>query len=69
MPISIPPDKRCGRPRHVNVCEILNAISYLPSTGCQWQPLPKDLPPKRTAHDYFALWDWHATLERLHYAF
>jgi transposase len=33
----IPPAKRCGRPRDVNVREILNAIFYVLSTGCQWQ--------------------------------
>ena len=26
--------------------------------------LPKDLPPKSTAHYYFMLWDWDGTLER-----
>jgi transposase len=30
-----------------------NAIFYVLSTGCQWQALPKDLPPKSTAHHYF----------------
>ena len=53
----------------MNVCEILNAIFCLLSTGCQWRALPKDPPPKRTAHDYLALWDWNAALERLHDAF
>ena len=24
-------------------------------TGCQWSALPKDLPPKSTAHHYFML--------------
>ena len=38
------------------------------STGCQWQALPRDLPPKSTAHYYFMLWDWDGTLERIHYA-
>ena len=38
------------------------------STGCQWQALPKDLPPKSTAHSYFMLWDWDGTLERVHHA-
>src|SRR5215475_9897564 len=42
----IPPAKRGGRPRDVNVREVLNAIFYVLSTGCQWQALPKDLPPK-----------------------
>ena len=63
----IPPAKRGGRPRDVNVREVLNAIFYVLWTGCQWQALPKDLPPKSTAHDYFDLWDWGGTLERIHH--
>src|ERR1700710_681026 len=63
----IPPAKRGGRPRDVDVREVLNAILYVLSTGCQWQALPKDLPPKSTAHHYFMLWDWDGTLERLHH--
>ena len=42
----IPPAKRGGPRREVNVREVLNAIFYVLSTGCQWQALPKDLPPK-----------------------
>jgi len=64
----IPPAKRGGRPRDVNVREVLNAIFYVLSTGCQWTALPKDLPPKSTAHYYFMLWDWDGTLERIHHA-
>ena len=64
----IPPAKRGGRPREVNVREILNAIFYVLSTGCQWPALPKDLPPKSTVHSYFMLWDWDGTLERIHHA-
>src|SRR5665213_911533 len=64
----IPPAKRGGRRREVNVREVLNAIFYVLSTGCQWQALPKDLPPKSTAHHYFVLWDWDGTLDRIHHA-
>lgn len=64
----IPPAKRGGRRREVNIREVLNAIFYVLSTGCQWQALPKDLPPKSTAHHYFGLWDWDGTLERIHHA-
>src|SRR5256714_15081016 len=63
-----PPARRGGRPRDVNPREVLNAIFYVLSTGCQWQALPKDLPPKSTAHHYFGLWDWDGTLERIHQA-
>jgi transposase len=64
----IPPAKRGGRPREVNLREVLNAILYVLATGCQWKALPKDLAPKSTAHAYFMLWDWDGTLERLHHA-
>jgi transposase len=63
---AIPPAKRGGRRREVNVREVLNAIFDVLSTGCQWQALPKNLPPKSTAHSYFMLWDWDDTLERIH---
>lgn len=64
----IPPARRGGRPRDVNVREVLNGIFYVLSTGCQWKALPKDLPPKSTVHYYFMLWDWDGTLERIHHA-
>jgi transposase len=63
----IPPAKHGGRPRNVNVREVLNAICYVLWTGCQWQALPKDLPPKSTAHYCFMLWDWDGTLARIHH--
>src|SRR5450631_1986525 len=56
----IPPARRGGRKRSVDVREVLNAIFYVLSTGCQWKALPKDLPPKSTAHFYLMLWDWMA---------
>ena len=33
-----------GRPRKVDLREILNAIYYLNKTGCQWRYLPTDFP-------------------------
>ncbi len=64
----IPPGRRGGRKRSVDVREVLNAVFYVLATGCQWQALPKDLPPKSTVHFYFSLWDWDGTLERIHEA-
>jgi len=64
----IPPAKRGGRRREVNVREVLNAICSVLSTGCQWQAVPKDLPPKSTAHEDFMLWERDGTLERIHHA-
>ncbi len=64
----IRPAKRGGRPRTVDVREVLNAIFYVLWTGCQWKALPKDLPPKSTVWDYLDLWDWDGTLSRIHHA-
>ena len=64
----IPPSKRGGRRREVDVREILNAIFYVLWTGCQWKALPRDFPPKSTVHWYLMLWDWDGTLERIHHA-
>src|SRR6266404_9903327 len=49
----IPPAKHGGRKRTIDVREILNGIFYVLWTGCQWQALPKDLPPKSTVWAYF----------------
>lgn len=64
----IPPAKRGGRRRSVNLREVLNGIFYVLSTGCQWNAVPTDLPPKSTLYDYLDLWDWDGTLERVHHA-
>ena len=64
----IPPAKHGGRKRSVDVRAVLDAIFYVLSTGCQWNALPKDLPPKSTVYDYLDLWDWDGTLERIHHA-
>ena len=64
----LPPARRGGRPREANMREVLNAVFYLLSSGCQWNALPKDLPPKTTVYDYFSLWRSDRTLLRLHQA-
>lgn len=64
----IPPAKRGGRKREVNVREVINGLLYVLETGCQWSHLPKDFPPKSTVHGYFGLWSWDGTLERIHEA-
>jgi transposase len=64
----IPPAKRGGRKRSVDVRDVVNGIMFVLSTGCQWRYVPKDLPPRSTLFDYFDLWTWDGTLERIHHA-
>jgi putative transposase len=52
----VPPSEEGGRPREVDMREVLNTILYLNRSGCQWDMLPHDLLPKSTVYDYFAAW-------------
>jgi transposase len=62
----IPPARRGGNRRHVVVRAVINGLMYILSTGCQWRAIPKDLPPRSTLYDYFDLWGWDGTLDRIH---
>ncbi len=64
----IPPAKRGGRRREIDVRQVLNGIMYVLSTGCQWRYIPRDLPPRSTLHDYLQRWDYDGTLGKIHYA-
>ena len=52
----LPGPKPVGRPRAANLREVVNAILYMASTGCQWRMLPKDFPPFTTVQNYFYAW-------------
>jgi len=52
----VPASKHGGRPRKVNLREVINTILYVNRTGCQWDTIPHDLLPKSTAYEYFAQW-------------
>src|SRR5258708_7358561 len=70
----IPPAKqstRGGRPRKVDMREVLNTLFSLNRSGCPWDLLPHDVLPKRTVYDYFSQWrddghgrSWSALRER-----
>jgi transposase len=64
----IPPGKPGGGKRTVIMREVVNGLMYVLSTGCQWRAIPEDLPPRSTIYDYFDLWTYDGTLERIHHA-
>ena len=64
----IPPAKRGGGKRRVDIRAVVNGVMYVLSTGCQWRYLPKDLPPRSTVNYYFGLWNYDGTLDRIHHA-
>src|SRR5271166_5174960 len=61
----IPPARPGGRPREVNMREVLNTLFYQDRTGCQWDLLPHDLLPKSTVYDYFAQWRDDSTWQQI----
>jgi putative transposase len=65
----IPPAKRGGRPRTVDLREVVNTLFYQARTGVQWEFLPHDLLPKSTVWDYFVAWQhdgtWQTILDAL----
>ena len=63
----LPPAKRGGNRRRVDLREVTNGLMYLLSTGCQWRALPKDFPPRSTVHGYFKLWQYDGILDNLHH--
>lgn len=63
---SIPPPKPGGRPREVNVREVVNAILYVVRTGCSWRQLPHDFPPWQTAYYYYRCYQRNGTWRKIH---
>src|SRR6266446_3017920 len=64
----IPPGKTGGGKRTVIMREAVNGLMYMLATGCQWRAIPKDKQPRSSVYDYFDLWTYDGTLERIHHA-
>lgn len=52
----LPVNSKAGRPVETDLRAVINAISYRIRTGCQWEYLPSDFPPKGTVYYYFRKW-------------
>jgi putative transposase len=61
----LPPAKPGGRPRTVDLREVVNTLFYQARTGCQWDYLPHDLAPKGTVWDYFVAWHKDGTWQEI----
>jgi putative transposase len=61
----IPPPASSGRPRTIDMREVVNTILYLNRAGCQWDMLPHDLLPKSSVFDYFAAWRDNGTWQKI----
>ncbi len=60
-----PQPGQVGRPREVDLREIVNAILYVTRTGCQWNALPHALPHFRTVYWYHRKWLDEGVWERV----
>jgi putative transposase len=54
-----------GRPREVDLREVVNAMLYMLHEGCRWRSLPHDFPAWETVYWYFARWTDDGTLVRI----
>ena len=64
----IPEAKPGGRPRTVNMREVLNAIFYVLRGGCAWRMLPHDFPTWKTVYHYFRQWRLDGVWEKMNKA-
>ena len=61
----LPPAKPGGRPRTVDLREVMNGVLYVLRSGCPWRMVPHDLPPWQTLYKYFRSWTMDGTWERV----
>jgi transposase len=64
----IPVANLIGRPRKTDMRDLVNALFYIASTGCQWRQLPKDFPPYSTVQGYFYPWSRDGTWLTINHA-
>lgn len=62
----IPEAKPGGRPRTVDMWEILNGIFYVLVEGVRWRSLPSDFPAWQTVYTYFRQWRKDKTWIEIH---
>jgi len=65
----IPPARRGGKPSHVDERRGVNRLDVYLSTGCQLASESEGIGRRaRALYDYFDLWSYDGTLDRLHEA-
>ncbi len=62
----LPTSQPIGRPREVDLREILNGIFYVLHEGCTWRAMPHDLPPWQTVYNYFRHWQRLGVWQKIH---
>lgn len=60
------PPSPTGRPRSVNLMQVMQALFYVLVTGCAWRLLPHEYPPYSTVYYYFKKWRDDGSWKRIH---
>jgi transposase len=55
-----------GRPRELEMRQVINAVLYILATGCQWRYLPKEFPKWQSVYYYFRKFERDETWARIH---
>jgi len=62
----LPKAKPGGRPRSLEMREVVNGILYLVVGGIQWRMLPKEYPKWTSVYHYFREWQEKGLWKRIH---
>ena len=62
----LPPAKPGGRPRSLDMRQVVNAILYVVVGGIQWRMLPREYPAWQSVYGYFRAWRNDHTWQRIH---
>ena len=61
--LSKPPG--AGRPLELDLRDVVNAIFYLLTTGCQWRNLPYEYPNPNSVYYHYRKWSQNGTWQRI----
>jgi putative transposase len=62
----IPLAKFGGRPRSLDMRQVINSILYVTVGGIQWRMLPKEYPKWQSVYTYFRQWRTNGIWRRIH---
>jgi putative transposase len=65
IPVSQSNKTHGGRPEKYEKREIVNALLYIKTTGCQWRNLPSDFPHWKSVYFYFHRWSNEGVLKNI----
>ena len=63
----LPPERHHRRPRTTDLREVVNAVLYIATSGCQWRMPPRAFPPVSTVQRYFHDWRDGGLWQTIHF--